>query len=73
MESRDFPEGDARGYDVRKEVLVERADHLSSFISTDQKWGDSFHYHLCLDSSMFGIEKCVEMIEDAYKAMRPAS
>ena len=53
----------------RKDKL--RADHYRYY--TDQKWGDSFHYHLCLDSSMFGIEKCVDIIEDACKAMRLAS
>ena len=53
----------------RKDKL--RADHYRYY--TDQKWGDSFHYHLCLDSSMFGIEKCVDMIEDACKAMCPPS
>ena len=29
--------------------------------------GDSLNYHLCLDSGMFGIGKCVSMIEDACK------
>jgi cytidylate kinase len=53
----------------RKDKL--RADHYRYY--TDQKWGDSFHYHLCLDSSMFGIEKCVDIIEDACKAMCPPS
>ena len=53
----------------RKDKL--RADHYRYY--TDQKWGDSFHYHLCLDSSMFGIEKCVDIIEDACKAMCPVS
>ena len=48
-----------------------RADHYRYY--TDQKWGNSFNYHLCLDSSIFGIEKCVSIIEDAYRAMHPVS
>lgn len=30
---------------------------------TGEKWGDSNNYHLCLDSSVLGIEGCVHMIE----------
>ena len=44
-----------------------RADHYRYY--TDQKWGDSLNYHLCLDSGMFGIEKCVSIIEEACKGM----
>ena len=40
---------------------------------TDKKWGEAFHYHLCLDSGMFGVSKCVSMIEDACKTMYPTS
>ena len=69
MERRQFPEGNAEDMIRRRDTL--RADHYRYY--TDQKWGDSFHYHLCLDSSMFGIEKCVDIIEDACKAMRPVS
>lgn len=29
---------------------------------TDQEWGNLKNYHLCLDSSKLGIEKCVELI-----------
>lgn len=69
MERGQFPEGNVEDMVRRRDKL--RADHYRYY--TDQKWGDSFHYHLCLDSSMFGIEKCVDMIEDACKAMRPTS
>ena len=69
MERRQFPEGNAEDMIRRRDKL--RADHYRYY--TDQKWGDSFQYHLCPDSSMLGIEKCVDMIEDACKAMRPAS
>nr|WP_312492332.1 cytidylate kinase-like family protein [Anaerosporobacter sp.] len=33
---------------------------------TENKWGNSKNYHLCLDSGMLGIEKCVSIIEDIY-------
>ena len=29
---------------------------------TDQVWGASEHYHLCMDSSRLGIERCVDLI-----------
>lgn len=29
---------------------------------TDQEWGSAKNYHLCLDSSKLGIDKCVEII-----------
>lgn len=31
---------------------------------TDRQWGLAGNYHLCLDSSEFGIDKCVEVIAD---------
>ena len=30
---------------------------------TGQKWGASQNYHLCLDSSVIGIDRCVDLIE----------
>lgn len=30
---------------------------------TEKKWGNSKNYHLCLNSGMLGIEKCVSIIE----------
>ena len=29
---------------------------------TNQEWGDGANYDLCLDSSFFGVDKCVEII-----------
>lgn len=37
-----------------------RAKHYGHF--TDQVWGKAENYHLCLDSSRLGIEKCVNII-----------
>lgn len=34
---------------------------------TDSEWGMSHNYHICLDSSKFGIEKCAEIISDIAK------
>lgn len=58
-------------YFSQAKIIKELADHYRYY--TDQKWGNSFNYHLCLDSSIFGIEKCVSIIEDAYRAMHPVS
>jgi len=38
-----------------------RAKHYEHF--TDQRWGMAQNYTICLDSSVLGIEKCVETIE----------
>ncbi len=69
VERKQFSEEDAEDMIRRRDKL--RADHYRYY--TDRKWGDPFNYHLCLDSSMFGIEKCVSIIEDACKDMCPAS
>lgn len=34
---------------------------------TDMKWGYAPNYHISLDSSRWGIEKCVEIIAELYK------
>ena len=34
---------------------------------TGEEWGDTTNYHLCLDSGVLGIEKCVEYIVSAMK------
>ena len=65
MERGQFSDENAEDMIRRRDKL--RADHYRYY--TDQKWGDSLNYHLCLDSGMFGIEKCVSMIEDACKEM----
>lgn len=33
---------------------------------TDMKWGHAQNYHLCLDSGVLGIDKCVEVISSLY-------
>lgn len=33
---------------------------------TDMKFGDCRNYHLALDSSAFGLDKCVELIAAVY-------
>ena len=69
MERGQFSDENADERIRRRDKL--RADHYRYY--TDQKWGDSLNYHLCLDSGIFGIEKCVSMIEDACKGMRNSS
>lgn len=34
---------------------------------TDMKWGHAPNYHISLDSGKWGIDKCVEIIEELYK------
>lgn len=69
MERGQFTEGNTEDLITRRDKL--RADHYRYY--TDQKWGNSFNYHLCLDSSVFGIEKCVSMIQDALISMHQDS
>lgn len=33
---------------------------------TNMKWGHAQNYHICLDSGVLGIEKCVDIIADLY-------
>lgn len=35
---------------------------------TEQKWGNSKNYALCLNSSILGYEKCIQLIKDAMEA-----
>ena len=69
MERGQFTEENTEDMIRRKDKL--RADHYRYY--TDKKWGDSLNYHLCLDSSVFGIAKCISMIEDACKGLHPVS
>ena len=42
-----------------------RASHYKYY--TDQVWDLAENYHLCLDSSLIGVEKCVSVICDIYR------
>ncbi len=33
---------------------------------TDIQWGDAKYYDICMDSSVLGIDKCVEILADLY-------
>ncbi|MCD8037916.1 MAG: cytidylate kinase-like family protein, partial [Lachnospiraceae bacterium] len=62
MERSKVSREEAERISVKKDKL--RAGHY--FYYTEHKWGDSPNYHLCLDSSVLGIERCVSMIEKLY-------
>ena len=42
-----------------------RANHYDYY--TERVWGAKENYHLCLNSGLLGIDKCVELITDAVK------
>ena len=44
-----------------------RADYYNYY--TYKEWGHSSSYHLCLDSSFYGAEKCAEIIAEHVKAL----
>ena len=48
-------------------ILKETGNSLNIYIHADQVWGLAENYHLCLDSSLIGIEKCVSVICDIYR------
>jgi len=33
---------------------------------TDLEWGQAQHYDICLDSGVFGLERCVEILKELY-------
>ncbi len=43
----------------------ERASHYRYY--TERDWADASNYHVCLDSGMYGMEKCADIIADLYK------
>ena len=40
-----------------------RANHYDYY--TERVWGEKENYHLCLNSGLLGIDKCVELIVSA--------
>lgn len=43
----------------------ERASHYRYY--TERDWADASNYHVCLDSGMYGMEKCADIIADLYR------
>ncbi len=57
-----------RGKELERFVEKEnkrRAEY--NYYYTGEKWDDAHHYDLCLNSSVLGFEKCVEMIKGYMK------
>ena len=42
-----------------------RAHHYRFY--TERKWGDMRNYDICLDSGRLGLERCVDLLADAYR------
>ena len=57
-ESSEAPEKRLRDKDIR------RSSYYRFY--TDMEWGIAKNYDIVLDSSLFGIDKCVEVISDLY-------
>ncbi len=60
-ESADSPEKRLRDKDKRRAAYYQ--------IYTDMKWGDCRNYHLSLDAGKLGIDRCADILAEAYKAM----
>ena len=65
MERGQFSAAEAERLIQKRDKL--RADHYKYY--TEMEWGHSSNYHLCLDSGMLGIERCVRLIEDVYREL----
>ena len=63
IEEHRVPEADAAEHIRSRDK--KRAQHYKHY--TEQTWGLAENYHLCLDSSYLGIERCVQMIVDCAK------
>ncbi len=57
-ERTDSPEKRLKESDKRRQAYYQ--------YYTDMQWADTKSYHLCLDSSVLGIDKCAELIEEMY-------
>ena len=52
-----------------KEMVLKTDKKRSSYYNyySNKKWSEAFSYNLCLDSSSFGIDGCVNLILEALK------
>lgn len=70
-EKRVMDEYNIKRKDVKKEIMTTdkaRSNHYE--IYTGQKWGDSNNYHMTLNSGLFGLEGCKEIIKSAYYSLK---
>ena len=60
------------GEDAAKKLLKEVDKDRSSYYKyyTDQIWGESAYYDLCLDSSRIGVEGAVQVIRSYVDALK---
>ncbi len=51
-----------------EKLLHQKDKHRAAYYQfyTDIKWGDTKNFHITLDSSAFGIEKCVQILKTLY-------
>lgn len=54
--------------DSRKNLIeMDKKRSFNYTYYTEQEWGDSHNYHVCLDSSSLGIDDCVDILENMVK------
>ena len=56
-----YPAWDDRTAEHIKRIDESRADYYRHF--TNRTWGQAYNYCLCLDSSRFGLDGCVDIIK----------
>ena len=53
---------------TEKEIIKKDKTRATNYKRyTSKEWGKASNYHLCLDASVLGIDKCVELILEAVK------
>ncbi|NMB10352.1 MAG: cytidylate kinase-like family protein [Tissierellia bacterium] len=70
-EKRVREEYNIKNRNIKKEILtIDKARSNHYEIYTGQKWGDSNNYDLTLNSGLFGLENCKELIKSAYYSLK---
>lgn len=59
-----YKEGDEKAFSKIEKTDKKRASYYKFY--TGQNFGEAKNYDICLNSSLLGIERCVEILETVY-------
>lgn len=59
-----YQEADEKALDHIQRIDKKREQYYNFY--SGQKFGDATNYDICLDSSVIGIDKCIEILKDVY-------
>lgn len=66
-----YQEAEEKALDNIQKIDKKREQYYNFY--SGQKFGDAANYHICLDSSFLGIEKCVQLLKNAYYTVNKLS